>query len=55
MPMQRVPRYVLLLNELHKKTPIDHEDKALTKQAVSVITDVAHQINERVCVHYSDN
>lgn len=48
MPMQRVPRYVMLLNELNKRTADDHADKALTRSAINSITDVAHQINERV-------
>ena len=36
-PIQRVPRYVLLLKELIKHTPATHPDHADLKKALSVI------------------
>ena len=45
-PIQRIPRYILLLKELDKCTPEDHpERKSLTK-ALETIQAVAAQLNE---------
>jgi len=48
MPVQRVPRYVLFLTELRKKTPANHPDAALTLDGLNKISIVAQQINERM-------
>ena len=47
-PVQRVPRYKLLLKELLKRTPEEHMDYALVQRALAVISDVAMHINEHL-------
>eukprot|EP00026_Physarum_polycephalum_P001960 Phypoly_transcript_01964.p1 GENE.Phypoly_transcript_01964~~Phypoly_transcript_01964.p1 ORF type:complete len:979 (+),score=142.50 Phypoly_transcript_01964:32-2968(+) len=45
MPVQRLPRYVLLLESLIKKTPEDHADFQLLRNALALIKKVADQVN----------
>lgn len=45
VPVQRIPRYVLLLQDLVKHTPSDHADAEGTKAALSLIKDLADYIN----------
>ena len=44
-PIQRLPRYVLLLKELLKNTPEDHPDFAFTEKALRSIEEVADHVN----------
>jgi hypothetical protein len=46
MPVQRLPRYILLLETLLKYTPDDHADRAALQAAIAKISDVAQQIND---------
>jgi len=46
MPVQRVPRYALLLRDLLKKTPRWHRDYASIKRAQNAVSKVAETINE---------
>ena len=46
MPIQRVPRYALLLKELHRFTPTFHKDYQNLTRAVDEISKVAKLINE---------
>eukprot|EP00008_Paramoeba_atlantica_P001394 CAMPEP_0201501788 /NCGR_PEP_ID=MMETSP0151_2-20130828/83781_1 /ASSEMBLY_ACC=CAM_ASM_000257 /TAXON_ID=200890 /ORGANISM="Paramoeba atlantica, Strain 621/1 / CCAP 1560/9" /LENGTH=814 /DNA_ID=CAMNT_0047895325 /DNA_START=790 /DNA_END=3234 /DNA_ORIENTATION=- len=46
MPVQRVPRYCLLLREVIKFTPETHEDSLALKDALSSIQNLAGEINE---------
>ncbi|KAJ6243868.1 faciogenital dysplasia protein [Anaeramoeba flamelloides] len=46
MPVQRLPRYVLFLEELTKKTPHFHEDFEQIKNALEMIKDVTTSVNE---------
>lgn len=46
MPVQRIPRYRLLLEELLKATPSEHQDASDTEAALKLVTDVASRINE---------
>jgi len=46
LPIQRVPRYELLLKELIKCTPKEHEDYAQLNGALAIITKVNLVINE---------
>lgn len=48
MPIQRVPRYVLLIKELLKHTPSTHVDHALLTKALEQVEQVATQINARL-------
>ena len=48
MPVQRVPRYKLLLKELHKYTPEGHSDRLTLVQALGAIDSTAHLINETI-------
>jgi hypothetical protein len=47
-PVQRIPRYVLLLKELEKKTPENHPDSPLVSEALKSIQLVANHVNERM-------
>jgi len=51
MPVQRVPRYALLLREILARTPHDHVDYADTLQALADVTEVAGQINAAIARH----
>jgi len=46
MPVQRVPRYMLLLRELISKTPESHPDYAHLNKAMEFVSTVASGINE---------
>lgn len=41
LPVQRIPRYELLLNEMLKNTPVDHPDRAKLLQALPQIKNAA--------------
>eukprot|EP00966_Prymnesium_polylepis_P020165 465028-Prymnesium_polylepis.1 len=45
-PVQRVPRYKLLLEQLLKLTPADHPDHAPTKDSLAAISRLAVGVNE---------
>jgi hypothetical protein len=47
-PIQRIPRYKMLLEDVIKKTPDKHPDKDALKQALQQIGDVAQHIEERL-------
>jgi hypothetical protein len=47
-PVQRIPRYKMLLAELLKYTPDDHEDRPKIIQALEKVADVAMQNNEAI-------
>jgi len=47
MPIQRPPRYVLLLKELQKFTPQDHPDYVPLAQALKKIESVSSYLNTR--------
>ena len=47
MPIQRVPRYRLLLDELIKFTPEEHVDLADLRKAIELIKNIASFINEK--------
>lgn len=51
MPIQRVPRYNLLLTDLIKKTPPDHPDFEDLNKALLIMKDVATHINKSVETH----
>jgi len=46
-PVQRIPRYVLLLQQLHEHTPLGHPDYEYLQKAIVQIKDVAIYINEK--------
>jgi FYVE/RhoGEF/PH domain-containing protein 5/6 len=48
MPVQRVPRYVLLLRELAKHTPVGHADARETGRALELVTAVAATLNDAI-------
>ena len=47
MPVQRLPRYVMLLREMQKVTPVEHRTYELLSIAVNRVETIAHNINER--------
>jgi len=46
-PVQRLPKYVLLLEELVKVTPVEHKDYQMLIAAISSIRNMVDQINEK--------
>lgn len=48
MPVQRIPRYLLLLGELKRETGTDHPDRAMLEKAIDLIESVANHINEQM-------
>lgn len=44
-PVQRIPRYLLLLKELIKVTPEDHKDSRNLKEAFSMISEICSEVN----------
>jgi len=52
-PVQRLPRYVLLLKEMVKCTPEDHEDFETLQKALQGITKVADTVNASKLHHES--
>ncbi|CAM9537785.1 unnamed protein product [Chrysoparadoxa australica] len=48
MPIQRIPRYKLLLENMMKNTDEDHTDYNLLQKAVDQISDVASFINDSI-------
>ena len=47
-PVQRIPRYKLLLEELHKATPPAHADAAAIGTALEAVSGIAASVNEAV-------
>eukprot|EP00808_Paulinella_micropora_P031661 g35776.t1 len=47
-PIQRIPRYQLLLQELLKRTPEDHPDHKMLTDSLDKVKEVAKHINETV-------
>ncbi|CAG5131031.1 unnamed protein product [Candidula unifasciata] len=47
-PIQRIPRYKLLLEELLNHTPAEHHDYQKLKEATEKIAEIASHINEHV-------
>eukprot|EP00735_Rhodelphis_limneticus_P014967 TRINITY_DN908_c0_g1::TRINITY_DN908_c0_g1_i2::g.16091::m.16091 TRINITY_DN908_c0_g1::TRINITY_DN908_c0_g1_i2::g.16091 ORF type:complete len:664 (-),score=187.68,sp/Q69ZL1/FGD6_MOUSE/31.84/3e-51,sp/Q69ZL1/FGD6_MOUSE/28.76/7e-21,sp/Q69ZL1/FGD6_MOUSE/43.48/4e-10,FYVE/PF01363.16/1.7e-18,FYVE/PF01363.16/4.2e-14,FYVE/PF01363.16/1.1e-20,RhoGEF/PF00621.15/2.3e-35,RhoGEF/PF00621.15/4e+03,PH/PF00169.24/1e-06,PH/PF00169.24/0.0063,FYVE_2/PF02318.11/0.02,FYVE_2/PF02318.11/0.0019,FYVE_2/PF02318.11/0.00011,zf-B_ len=48
MPVQRIPRYQMLLADLEKHMPHDHPDRDATHQALDGMKDVAELVNETI-------
>lgn len=48
MPVQRIPRYSLLLEELLKVTPDTHPDHTPLLKAIALVRDVASHVNEGI-------
>ena len=51
LPVQRIPRYKLLLEDLLKKTPPSHIDYLDLKRAISLISEIAIFFNETIRTH----
>jgi len=47
MPIQRIPRYVMLLTDLYKHTPNDHKDYEDLKKALLKMENVADYVNQK--------
>lgn len=47
-PIQRVPRYILLLQELLKNTPEEHKDQQLIPEALESMNAMAHAVDNAV-------
>lgn len=46
-PIQRIPRYSLLLKELNKKTPSTHPDHQDLCKAIQLFDELGQHINEQ--------
>jgi hypothetical protein len=46
MPIQRIPRYVMLLRELYRYTPPIHPDHLLLRGAIDRVSELAEHVNE---------
>ena len=51
MPVQRIPRYVLLLAEVIKKTPPWHPDRDDCVRILSQVEEVAKSVDESIAMH----
>ena len=51
LPVQRIPRYKLLLEDLLKKTPSNHCDYVDLKSAIALIGEIAVFFNEAIRSH----
>ena len=51
MPVQRIPRYKLLLVDFLKNTPKTHADAEGLEKAVQMISGTASEINEKIRAH----
>eukprot|EP01100_Stratorugosa_tubuloviscum_P000667 TRINITY_DN1148_c0_g1_i1.p1 TRINITY_DN1148_c0_g1~~TRINITY_DN1148_c0_g1_i1.p1 ORF type:complete len:886 (-),score=402.98 TRINITY_DN1148_c0_g1_i1:64-2721(-) len=51
MPVQRIPRYVLLIKEFNKHTPENHPDSTAIGQALKQAAEITGQTNENVRSH----
>ena len=47
-PVQRIPRYRLLLEDLLKKTPKDHDDFEQVSKALQIVAEIATFNNEQM-------
>merc|ERR1719464_1076044 len=45
LPVQRVPRYILLLSELKKHTAKTHSDYQIIGEALALVTEITEKIN----------
>lgn len=50
-PVQRIPRYKMLLEDMYKHTPSDHPDYHSLNRALSLISDIASFVNETIRDH----
>ncbi len=48
LPVQRLPRYQMLLKALMKRTPEDHMDYKPLGQAISLLEQVAERIDDNL-------
>jgi hypothetical protein len=51
MPIQRIPRYNLLLTDLYRHTPSDHADDSNILKALNNIRNTASHVNEGIAKH----
>mgnify|MGYP001035076378 CR=1 FL=1 len=51
MPVQRIPRYILLLTDYLKSTPADNQDSVDVKKALTIVKDVATKLNQNKREH----
>eukprot|EP01105_Mastigella_eilhardi_P002739 TRINITY_DN1350_c3_g1_i1.p1 TRINITY_DN1350_c3_g1~~TRINITY_DN1350_c3_g1_i1.p1 ORF type:complete len:717 (+),score=185.48 TRINITY_DN1350_c3_g1_i1:47-2197(+) len=48
LPVQRIPRYKMLLEDLCKHTQPDHPDIKNLQESLAIIQKVAHEVNEQI-------
>ena len=48
MPVQRIPRYILLLRDMLKHTASDHADNPKLQESIGVMSGVAKEVNDSV-------
>ncbi|KNC46662.1 uncharacterized protein AMSG_03099 [Thecamonas trahens ATCC 50062] len=55
MPIQRIPRYIMLLSDIIKYTPDDHPDATNLAEALTLISEIARTVNSSMAVADSMN
>eukprot|EP01137_Pigoraptor_chileana_P024156 Opistho-2@91626 len=45
-PVQRIPRYILLLKELSKRTPVIHPDSVRLDEAIAKMSEITQHLND---------
>lgn len=53
MPVQRIPRYIMMLDDLAKRTPTDHPDHAPLRNTVTKISEIMTWVDEQKEVYNS--
>ena len=50
-PVQRIPRYKMLLEDMLKHTPEDHPDHENLRNALKLVSEIAKSVNETIRNH----
>jgi len=51
MPVQRIPRYILLISDLSKRTPPEHPDHVGLKKALVKVSEIADWTDEQKTIY----
>lgn len=54
-PVQRIPRYRMLLETLDRRTPDDHADKQPLLEAVEAVRAAAADLDRQIAEHHDDD
>lgn len=54
MPVQRLPRYILIFKDMHKYTPQSHEDSKILPKVITYIEKQLNTINQGIDKEFGD-